>query len=198
VVSGLAALYLQRYPAATPDQVKRALMTNSTPPSTVKAVFTGLGVPDVNKAIGAPLPSLATSAQPATGATGDGSLEAARGSGHVFNGISTLTGEYDIFGTPWNGGAWAASSAARTSWNGGTWQGVDWTDPAWSAAGSWDAHSWTAGDWDGHSWTAHSWTAHSWTSSGWDGHSWTDSSWLGSSWSGSSWSGTTWSAAFWR
>jgi serine protease AprX len=197
VVSGLAALYLQKYPAATPDQVKRALMTNATAPNLVKSVFAGLGVPDVNKAIGAALPSLSTSAQPATGATGDGSLEAARGSGHVFNGTSALTGEYDIFGTSWDGDAWAASSAARTSWDGGIWRGVDWTNPTWSASGSWDAHSWTASDWDGNSWTAHSWTAHSWTSSGWDASSWTDSSWLSSSWSGSSWSGSSWSAASW-
>jgi serine protease AprX len=197
VVSGLAALYLQKYPAATPDQVKRALMTNATAPNLVKSVFAGLGVPDINKAIGAPLPSLTTSAQPATGATGDGILEGARGSGHVFNGTSILTGEEDIFGQPWDGDAWAASSAARTSWNGGIWRGVDWTNSGWSAAGSWDAHSWTASDWDAQSWTAHSWTAHSWTSSGWDASSWRDSSWDSSSWSASSWSASSWSASSW-
>src|SRR3954468_3871477 len=196
VVSGLAALYLQKYPGATPDQVKAALMAAATAPTYVKKIFAGVGVPDVNKAIGAPLPTGTGAAQPATGATGTGSLEAARGSAHVSNGYALLSGERDIFGQAWNPTAWATASAARTSWNGGTWRGVDWTTASWSS-GSWDAHSWTTNDWTAHSWTAHSWTAHSWTSAGWDAHSWTDSSWQSSSWSGSSWSGASWSNAIW-
>jgi serine protease AprX len=192
VVSGLAALYLQRYPAATPDQVKAALMTNATAPTYVKKIFTGVGVPDVNKAIGAPLPTGSGVAQAATGATGTGSIEAARGSAHVSNSAGLLSGEADIFGRAWNPSAWAAASAARTSWSGGAWRDVDWTNASWSSSGSWDAHSWTADDWTAHSWTAHSWTAHSWTSAGWDAHSWTDSAWQSSSWSGSSWSNAMW------
>jgi serine protease AprX len=190
VVSGLAALYLQKYPGATPDQVKAALMANATAPTYVKRIFAGVGVPDVNKAIGAPLPTGV--AQPATGATGSGSIEAARGSAHVSNGYGLLSGETDIFGRAWNPSAWAAASAARTSWSGGAWGGVDWTDATWSSSGSWSASSWTAEDWTAHSWTAHSWTAHSWTSAGWSAHSWTDSSWQSSSWSGSSWSNAMW------
>jgi serine protease AprX len=197
VVSGLAALYLQKYPTATPDQVKAALMSNATPPSYVKKIFAGLGVPDVNKAIGAPLPTGPGVVQPATGATGTGSLEAARGSAHVSSGYGLLTGETDIFGQAWDGSAWATASRSRAGWNGGTWRGVDWTNAGWSTSGSWDAHSWTTSDWTAHSWTAHSWTAHSWTSAGWDAHSWTDSSWQGSSWSGSTWSGSAWSNAMW-
>src|SRR4051812_21247335 len=196
VVSGLAALYLQKYPGASPDQVKAALMTNATPPTYVKKIFAGVGVPDVNKAIGAPLPTGTGVAQPATGATGSGSLEAARGSAHVSNDYGLLSGETDIFGQAWNPTAWAAVSGARTSWSGGTWRGVDWTNASWSS-GSWDAHSWTTDDWTAHSWTAHSWTAHSWTSAGWDAHSWTDSSWQSSSWSGSSWRCSAWSNAIW-
>jgi serine protease AprX len=197
VVSGLAALYLQRYPTASPDQVKAALMTNATPPTYVKKIFAGLGVPDVNKALGAPLPTGPGVAQAATGATGTGSLEAARGSAHVWNGYGFLTGEADIFGGAWNAPAWATASAARTTWSDGSWRGVNWTNTTWSSAGSWDAHSWTALDWTAHSWTAHSWTAHSWTSAGWDAHSWTDSSWQSSSWSGSTWSRSSWSNAVW-
>jgi serine protease AprX len=192
VVSGLAALYLQKYPGATPDQVKAALMGNATAPTYVKRIFAGVGVPDVNKAIGASLPAGPGVAQPATGATGTGSIEAARGSAHVSNADGLLSGEADIFGEAWNASTWATASAARASWSGGAWRGVDWTNATWSSSGSWDAHSWTADDWTAHSWTAHSWTAHSWTSAGWDAHSWTDSSWQSSSWSGSSWSNALW------
>ncbi len=190
VVSGLAALYLQKYPQATPDQVKKALMTNSTVPSSVKPLFAGLGVPDVNKAIGAPLPLPAAAAQPATGATGIGTLEGARGTAHVTNGSQLLTGERDIFGQPWNGAAWAGSAAP---WTGGTWRGVAWTTTGWSASGSWDARSWTGSDWSARSWTARSWTDHTWSATGWNARSWTDSTWLGSAWGS-----TAWAAAAWR
>jgi serine protease AprX len=192
VVSGLAALYLQKYPGATPDQVKAGLMSAATAPTAVKRIFAGVGVPDVNKAIGAPLPTGTGVAQRATGATGTGSLEAARGSAHVSNDLGVLSGETDIFGQPWNPTGWATASGARTSWSGGQWRAVDWTNASWSSSGSWDAHSWTADDWTAHSWTAHSWTAHSWTSAGWDAHSWTDSSWQSSAWSGNTWSNAVW------
>jgi serine protease AprX len=197
VVSGLAALYLQKYPSATPDQVKKALMTNATAPSSVKSVFTGLGVPDVNKAIGASLPTAAVSAQAATGATGTGTLEAARGSSHVDDGNGTLTGEQDIFGKPWNGAAWASASAAGSSWNGGSWNGTDWTTPTWSSAGNWDAHAWSDADWSAHAWSAHAWSAHAWSDSGWDAHAWSDSTWQSSQWSSATWSSSDWQASAW-
>jgi serine protease AprX len=197
VVSGLAALYLQKYPGATPNQIKKALMASAVAPSSVKTVFAGVGVPDVNKAIGAPLPALSSAAQPATGATGGGSLEGARGSAHVFNGTSTLTGEQDIFGRTWDASAWAGASAAGVSWNGGTWRGIDWTTPTWSSTGSWDAHAWTNADWSAQAWSAHAWTAHAWTDSGWDASAWTDSSWSASAWSTSAWSASAWSTSAW-
>jgi serine protease AprX len=189
VVSGLVSLYLQKYPQATPDQVKKALMTSSTPPSSVKPLFTGLGVPDVNKAIGAALPSASTSAQPASGATGTGTLEGARGTAHVTNGTEVLDGELDIFGQPWNGAAWAASA---TPWSGGTWRGVAWTGDTWSSAGIWAARSWTGSDWSARSWTARSWTDHTWSDAGWNARSWTDSTWLGSAWGSNAWSAAGW------
>jgi serine protease AprX len=208
VASGEAALYLSKYPNATPDQVKYALIKSATVPDSVKKMYAGYGVPDVNKAIknyspNAILGLIPTSTssykQPATGATGTGSLEAARGSAHVTaNGVD-LTGEQDIFGQSWNG--WAAASGNGTAWNGGDFNGHSWTGSSWSGSSwtsmTWDGHSWTDNDWSGHSWTGHSWTGHSWTDAGWDGSSWSGSSWSGSSWSGSSWSGSSWSGSSW-
>jgi serine protease AprX len=198
VVSGLAALYLQRYPNATPDQVKKALMTNATAPSYTKQVFTGLGVPDVNKAIGAPLPSLTTATQGATGATGTGTLEGARGSSHVSDGYAALTGEVDIFGAAWDGSAWASASAAGTAWSGGGWRGSDWTTSSWSTAGSWDAGLWAGTDWSSHAWSSHAWSSHAWSGAGWDSHAWSDSAWQSNAWSSAAWSGVAWSTAGWN
>src|SRR3954451_8518519 len=197
VVSGLAAVYLQKYPSASPDQVKAALMTSATAPTYVKKIFAGLGVPDLNKALNAVLPTASLAAKLPTGATGTGTLEGARGSAHVSNSYGILSGEKDIFGKAWNAPSWASASAARTSWNGGTWRRGGWTNSTWSTSGTWDAHSWSAYDWTAHSWSAHSWSAHSWTTAGWDAHSWSDSSWQSSSWSSSSWSSSSWSSASW-
>lgn len=194
VVSGLAADYLTKYPNATPDQVKYALMHSATPPSSVKTKYVGLGVPDVNKAIGAALPS---HTQPATGDTGTGSLEAARGSAHVNDGYADLTGEQDVFGQAWDPNAWSAASAAGTAWSNGTWNGHTWT------GNTWDGSTWASAVWDGHTWTGHTWTdtawdGHTWTGNTWDGHTWTGHTWTDSGWSASTWAGARWSAADWN
>jgi serine protease AprX len=196
VVSGLAALYLQKYPSATPDQVKKALVASAAVPASVKATYPGLGVPDVNKAIGASLPGLAGATQAATGATGLGTLEGARGSSHVDGGAGALTGEMDIFGKAWDAATWATSSAQGTSWNAGSWRGTAWTD-GWSAGGSWDGSAWSGTDWTGSAWSSHNWGGHAWSDAGWDGSAWSGSAWSGSAWSGSAWSGSAWSGTIW-
>jgi serine protease AprX len=194
VASGLAALYLSRYPTATPDQVKRVLMQTATAPSAVKAVYAGLGVPDINKALGVKPP---TYAQASTGATGSGSLEGARGSSHLSDGTTTLSGEQDVFGQAWTGSAWAAASGGGTSWadgdfNGHTWTGHTWTSDGWSGH-TWTGHTWTGNNWSGHTWTSDGWSGHTWTDRGWTGHTWTSSDWDDATWTGSTWSAATWS-----
>jgi serine protease AprX len=187
VTSGLAALYLSRYPSATPDQVKRVLTTTANQPSSTKSSLPGVGVPEINRALGTKPPVWT---QPATGATGVGSLEASRGSAHVASGGVVLQGEQDIFGAAWDPAAW--TSAAGHTWTGGDWNGHTWTGSTWSGS-TWTGSTWTGSDWAGHTWTGHTWTGHTWTDDGWSG-----SSWGGSTWSGSTWSGSTWTADEWR
>ena len=199
VVSGLAALYLSAKPTATPDQVKRALTMTASAPAYVKRLYAGLGVPDVNKAIGALIPAL--SVQAPTGATGTGSLEAARGTIHADNGTEALTGEQDIFGSPWDAATWAAASRAGTSWTDGIWSGSDWTgaglsDSAWSGSG-FASHGWSGTDWSSHGWSSHGWSSHGWSDVGWDSHGWSDSAWHSHGWSASTWSSHGWSNNSW-
>jgi serine protease AprX len=186
VTSGLAAVYLSRYPTATPDQVKRVLMTTATAPSSTKATY-GVGVPDLNKAIGMKPPAWT---QGPTGATGLGTLEGARGSAHVTNGSVVLTGEQDIFGKAWDPTAW--TTAAGHTWTGGSWNGSTWTGSTWTGS-TWTGSTWTGTDWAGSTWTGSTWTGSTWT-----GHTWTDSGWAGGPWSGSVWTGSTWSTDQWR
>jgi serine protease AprX len=194
VVSGLAALYLSRYPAATPDQVKRVLMLTAAAPDSVRKLFAGVGVPDINKALGQKPPIYS---QLPTGATGLGSLELARGSNHVSDGTTELTGEQDIFGQPWDPATWAAASAASHAWTGGTWNshawtGSDWSGSTWSGA-TWASHAWTDASWSGLDWASHAWTSHAWTDAGWDSHAWTGDAWASHAWTDAGWSSASWS-----
>jgi serine protease AprX len=195
VVSGLAALYLSRYPNATPDQVKYALWRSANVPNSVRAAYpnANVGVPDLSKAVSFKPPAVG---QPATGATGTGSIEGSRGSSHVSSNGVVLTGEQDIFGQVWDPNAWSSASANGTSWtagdfNGHSWTGSDWSGQSWTSS-SWAGQSWTSSSWAGQSWSSTSWAGHSWSDSGWNGHSWSDSSWASSSWASSSWADDTW------
>lgn len=194
VVTGLAAVYLSAHPNATPDQLKHQLMLTAAVPKSFKRLFMGFGIPDVNKAIGAPL---APYVQPATGATGTGTLEGARGTIHASNGDSVLTGEQDIFGVAWDGAAWATASRNGTAWDGGTWRGTEWAGSDWSGStwtgASWDSHAWVDEDWSSHAWVSHAWVSHAWVDNSWDSHGWVDSSWSSHAWVDSSWSNASWS-----
>src|SRR5262249_53773744 len=79
IVSGAAALILQKYPDATPDQVK-ALLANSGYDINAKAQAIGGGELDLGAALKTPLP---TSVQAWPVSTGTGSIEQARGSDHI-------------------------------------------------------------------------------------------------------------------
>ena len=102
VTSGLVADLFQKYPTATPDQIKNALIestiefkTGSFDPA-LKALADHEGTVNASKAISRTTLDKAT--QNFTAATGTGSLETARGGLHLSNGTTELTGEYDIFG----------------------------------------------------------------------------------------------------
>ena len=188
----------------TPDQVKKQLMRTARPLGDTP-LHRGNGLIDVAKAEQLQ-PTAAKQSAPQ--ATGTGSLEAARGSSHVVDGTTVLTGEQDIFGAAWNGTSWATADNGGVAWTGGNWNGDTWTGtgwvltrllggvlkllPSWTNV-AWAAPSWTGSDWLGHTWTSMRWDGHSWTGGTWSGHSWTDQTWAGHSWTGSNWSYAGWS-----
>jgi len=187
ITSGAAALVLQKYPNATPDQVKR-LLTSTAYPIPAKAQAIGGGELQLGSTLKAALPS---SAQTWPSSAGTGSLELARGTDHLSRDGVALTGEKDIFGHAFNATAMAAAEAAGSSWSGGSWNGSTWSGSSWSGS------SWSSSSWSGSSWSGSSWSSSSWSSSSWSGSSWSGSSWSGSSWSGSSWSGSAWATGYW-
>ena len=188
IASGTIALILQKYPALTPDQVKRFIAGNAKKVPGADSQAQGGG--EINLTVLANK-TPATYTQKFTNPTGAGSLELARGSDHLSADGVVLTGEQDIFGHAFDSRAMAAAEATGSSWAAGTWNGSSWAGSSW-AGSSWAGKSWAGSSWAGKSWAGSSWAANTWSGSSWSGSSWSGSSWSGSSWSGSSWSAGNW------
>jgi serine protease AprX len=192
ITSGAAALVLQRYPEATPDQVKRLLT------SSARWIFEwpsamGSGELDLRFALWSYLPSWVQTWTPSTGL---GSLELARGTDHLMQDGVVLAGEQDIMGSPFDAAAMAALQAQGASWSNGDWNGKSWSGASWSGA-SWSGASWSGASWSGKSWASCLFAGASWSGASWSGASWSGASWSGASWSGSSWSGSNWAGRSW-
>jgi serine protease AprX len=199
VVSGLAALMISKYPAATPDAIKTYLqlvtsgMLESGDHHDDK--YKGAGSANVEQVASIPTASAlvwmkSIKSMIPTG-TGLGSLEAARGSYHILIDGVPLTGEMDIFGQPFDAAAAAQASSAFTSWDGDLWSGARWS------SGPWEAADWTGAQWSGARWTDAMWDGARWTSTGWEGARWSGARWSSGIWDGARWSGARWSGGRW-
>jgi serine protease AprX len=165
IASGAAALILDKFPNATPDQVKRMLRNGAYEmPLCAKSGACGAGELQLATVLSAPLPLYVQTIAPATGG---GSLEQARGSDHLTRDGVVLEGERDIFGKPFNATAMAILEAARSAWSGGTWNGSSWSGSSWSGS-SWSGSSWSGSSWSGSSWSGSSWSGSSWSTAGWN------------------------------
>ena len=192
-VSGAAALLVQQRPTATPDQIKKLLMSTADPMPNANVVAQGDGVINLKSAGDKRTPGYVQTFLPATGL---GSIDAARGSARLSDDGVQLTGEQDIFGEAWDPATWAAASLTGTSWNLGLWNGKSWSGDCWCAT-SWSGKSWSGKSWSGTSWSGKSWSSIMFSDSAWTGKSWSGATWTGKSWSGKSWSGNSWSSATW-
>jgi serine protease AprX len=194
VVSGAAALLLQRNPELTPDHVKGLLRASADPLMRDRDLTQGAGLLDVKGAVEL-LERGRTAAyrQSWAASTGTGSLEAARGGSHVAdpdNG-AVLSGEHDVFGVAWDPETWAAASAQRRSWSGGTWRGSEWAGTGWSGS------SWSPGDWTRRSWSGVDWSRRSWSTMSFLRRSWSGDDWCRRSWSADNFSRRSWSTGNW-
>ena len=188
VVSGAVALLLQQHPTWTPDQVKAVLMSTAVPLPQASAQDRGAGLINL-VAASAALPGPSTQTWPAS--SGLGTLEGARGTDHVGDNGTDLTGEQDIFGKPWVASTWAAASAAGTAWSGGVWNNSTWSGSCWCST-SWANSTWSNSTWSGDDWANSTWSSHTWSGEGWDSHTWSGSGWVSHTWSSHTWSGSAW------
>ncbi|MGA8014763.1 MAG: S8 family serine peptidase [Candidatus Dormiibacterota bacterium] len=197
VVSGLAALLVQEYPSATPDQIKALMTSTALPLSGAGRRAAGHGEVIASAAIQA---SLSSTPQSFTPSSGTGSLDGSRGSLHVSLLGITLSGNQDIFGDTVSTATLASQESQADSWSGGAWNGATWSGRGWTSSGgalSWAYAPWSAGSWAGVPWSAVTIDFGTWSGVSWSGVSWSGVSWSGVSWSGVSWSGVSWSDAAW-
>jgi len=195
IVAGVAALVLQKYPAAAPDQVKALLNATATKLSSGNAnapgqlVHWGHGIVNAATAVTTALP---TGAQTGSASTGTGTLDATRNGVDVVAGTVPLKGQKDIFGQPFSSSGMAAAQAGASAWNGGVWNGSRWSGDSWSGS-RWSSAAWTGTDWAGSRWSGSRWSGMAWDGSRWSGSGWGSSQWTGSGWDGSRWS--SWSTS---
>jgi serine protease AprX len=171
VVSGVAALLVQKFPDATPDQIKAQLMATGRGikmPTTVKHMFLGQKVEGkvLNRFwFGSGIVDAKESAKPRTlkaaeqanaPAIGGGSLGDARGSTVVLLDGEPLTADGADLVLP---------------------------DPTVALDGYWDGNRWTGNRWTGNRWTGNRWTGNRWTGNRWTGNRWTGSGWSSNLWS---------------
>jgi serine protease AprX len=178
IVSGLAALMLQANPDLSPDQLKAVLKgTQSTTPSMVdadNAIYWAQKPNKYGRANVGVLPS-----------NGLGSIEASRGSLHVYSDLpqdglgpddadgqlDLVTGEIDALGNDW-----AATGWLFTGWTATGWSATGWASVAWSATG-WNSTGWSATGWSGTSWSATGWDSTGWSAMAWSGTGWCATGW---------------------
>jgi serine protease AprX len=218
VVSGLAALLVQKYPTATPDQIKAMLVQSGHPllhvASTVKTLGLSTSLSSLVTDIGLAVDSwwegsgavdvsalVAVKAAPAVTpqtltAKGTGSVELSRGTTHLISGTVTLNTNVDIFGRPFGGATWVKATLAGTTWTGGTYNGLKWTGAGW-LNGQWTGMRWSNADWAGMRWSGMRWSGLVWDGMRWSGAKWSDATWAGATWSGAKWSDSSWAGMRW-
>jgi serine protease AprX len=189
VISGVAALMIQKYPSATPDQIKKLLDAGTDDSAADDTEQSGAGIIDMDEVLVETLPTTTAAAQGFSRSTGTGKLDLSRGSGRLTDGKTTLSGEKDIFGKSFSSSSWA-SKAGKSAWSGGSWNGTTWSGSSFSGS-NWSTATWTGTTWGGTSWTSGLSTRH-WTTSGWTSGGWTTRHWTSGSWESNSWSSAGW------
>jgi serine protease AprX len=143
VVSGAAALLLQRRPDLDPDEVKALLRATAHPLPGADPRGQGAGVVDVAAAVAAQL-GVADQRWPRA---------IPGGAWRVRGGLALELATERRGGEDWSSRSWRSDR-----WNSRSWRGDDWSSRSWRA-GDWSSRSWRGDEWSSRSWRGFAWTA---------------------------------------
>jgi len=208
VVSGAVALLLQARTSLTPDQVKYALTSSADPLANTSVVQQGAGTINLAHAFDAANHLVATdktgiafraaAEQSFPAATGQGSLDAARGDALLTDADGNpVTGEVDAQGNAWDPAAWWAATSDLHAWDGGTWLGGVWTGDGWDPDSGLSSARWTSARWTSARWTTADWSSARWTAAEWSSARWTSARWTSARWTSALWTSADWSEDSW-
>jgi serine protease AprX len=176
MVSGVAATLLQADPSLSPDMLKAILIRTAARKVTSTGPGAGAGTVNGYSALRALRMDVDRWIQPANRglipSTGLGSLDASRGSSHVYadvdgdGDLELVEGEIDVLGNEWSNRGWSGNEWAGNEWSAYVsellgWSGNEWAGDSWSGT-SWSGNEWAGNEWSGNEWAGDSWSANTW------------------------------------
>jgi len=178
VVSGAAALLLERQPRLTPDQVKAILVGTTqrygqdSGKGLPNPIAGGSGLLDAYAAVNA-APAAAPSTAPVPGGfvlSATQSVEPLACANHALRPADGLARAlYPVlYGSPLN---WKDPTLGGILWQLLTWETLDWNSIAWDNF-DWDSVAWDSIAWDSIAWDSVAWDSIAWDSIAWDSVVW--------------------------
>jgi serine protease AprX len=160
VTAGVAAMFLQEHPGASPAEVKASLRSAA---KRVRGVGAGEGLVRTTSRLVDP-----------------GKLTGSH------NGTGEESLDTDAWGSnSWLDGAWVEPNAQ--AWRAQRWHGDGWLAQSWRAQRwlglTWDAQSWKAQGWHAQGWRGVEWDAQGWRAQGWRAQGWRAQRWGAAQWS---------------
>ncbi|HEV2251500.1 MAG TPA: S8 family serine peptidase, partial [Candidatus Limnocylindria bacterium] len=140
VVAGVAALYLERYPWATPRVVKRQLAGTAHPLAGVPATQQGGGVVDAYAALTSWAPWSGYTSYPASTAFAQQVYAKLYGQPIVWRDLS-FHGGVDSRGIKWSDITWDNITWDDVTWEDITWEAFTWQDITWEDI-TWEDVTW--------------------------------------------------------
>ena len=140
VVAGVAALFLERYPSASPRLVKRQLTGTAHPLFGMPATAQGSGVVDALAALTLKAPWTGYTQYPASTAFAEQVYAKLYGQPITWRDLS-FNGGVDSRGIPWT----------DITWEDITWDDITWEDITWEAF-TWDDITWEDITWEDITW----------------------------------------------
>jgi serine protease AprX len=140
VVAGVAALFLERFPAAGPRLVKRQLTGTAHPLSGVAASAQGSGVVDALAALTQKAPWTGYTPYPASSALAEQVYPKLYGQPLVWRDLS-FHGGVDSRGIAWSDITWEVITWDDITWEDITWEAFDWQDITWEDI-TWEDITW--------------------------------------------------------